>query len=68
MEFRTEDVADKPKMAEKHFRRYIKAAEFLKKLNYNKFKIEYSIIGKGFAKYQSEDAHVCRIIATKVLS
>jgi hypothetical protein len=68
LEFRTEDDADKLKMAEKHYRRYIKAAEFLKKLNENKFKIEYSIIGKGFAKYQSEDAHVCRIIAVKDLS
>lgn len=67
-EFRTEDDKDLLKIAEKHYRRYINIADFSNLLEQNQFEINYSISGKGFAKYKSEDAHVCRIIATKKLA
>jgi len=68
LEFRTKYDANLQKVADKHYRRYISVPDFSKKLNENGFQIEYSITGKGFAKYQSEDAHVCRIIAEKSIN
>jgi len=66
LEFRTEEDAHNPKLAQAHFRRFISTKRLQEKLE-SKFKlrINYQVQGYGLAVYGAEDAHVCRMILSK---
>jgi SAM-dependent methyltransferase len=64
LEFRTEEDSNNPKLAQAHFRRFINPGQLVSKLKDRfGFEILYQVQGYGMAKYATEDAHVCRIIA-----
>ncbi len=65
-EFRSKEDSDLKKHYGGHFRRYVDTDDF-KKLLINKFgfAIDYSITGKGMAKFQEEDPFVSRLIVRK---
>ena len=65
-EFRTEKDEGIKKVAPKHFRRFVNAENFCNNLSSAGFRIDYKIEGFGYAKYQDEDAHVCRVVASKI--
>ena len=65
LEFRTKEDEYNPKEAKAHFRRFISPAELQLKLETQfKLRIDYQVQGYGLAKYGSEDAHVCRMLAS----
>ena len=66
LEFRTEKDANLVKVAKEHYRRYVNTEAFIENLEAHGFKVDYTVQGFGYAKYKTEDAHVCRIIAQKV--
>ena len=66
LEFRTEKDANLFKVAKEHYRRYVNTEAFIDNLEAHGFKVDYTVQGFGYAKYKTEDAHVCRIIAQKV--
>ncbi|MGR3616303.1 MAG: class I SAM-dependent methyltransferase [Paracoccaceae bacterium] len=62
-EFRTDEDADADKvMGHDHFRRYQSLDAVLDELAGLGFTAQYSIQGRGYAKYKSEDATVARCI------
>lgn len=65
-EFRSKEDAVLKKHFGGHFRRYVDTDNF-KQLLFDKFgfNIDYSITGKGMAKFKEEDPFVSRIIARK---
>jgi tellurite methyltransferase len=65
-EFRSEEDSELKKHFSGHFRRFIETDNF-KKILTNKlnFAIDYSITGRGMAKFKEEDPMVSRIIARK---
>lgn len=67
-EFRSEEDCDTEKYFgnTNHFRRYVDSKQFIKNLQEKyKLDIDYSITGRGMAKYKGEDPVVTRIIAIK---
>jgi len=66
-EFRSKEDAELKKHYGGHFRRYVNTDTFKDQL-VNKFgySIDYSITGKGMAKFQEEDPFVSRLIARKI--
>lgn len=65
-EFRSIEDAELEKHFGGHFRRYIDTEEFNRKLSEEYgFCIDYTITGKGIAKYKKEDPIVSRVIARK---
>ena len=66
-EFRSKEDVNRQKHYPDHFRRYLDAAVFQRKLEDSwGFHIEYSVTGIGMAKYKEEDPVVTRIFARKV--
>ena len=66
-EFRVKEDASRQKHYPGHFRRYLDAAVFQRKLEDSwGFSLEYSVTGIGMAKYKEEDPVVARIFAKKV--
>lgn len=64
-EFRTKEDATLDKHFGGHYRRYVDADVFVKRLESLDFTINYQLLGQGMAKYKEEDPFVVRIIATK---
>ena len=66
-EFRNMEDVNRQKHYPNHFRRYLDATLFQRKLEDNcGLSLEYSITGVGMAKYKEEDPVVTRIFARKV--
>lgn len=66
-EFRSKEDAELTKHYGGHFRRYVDTDKFKQLLtNEFSFKIDYSITGKGMAKFKEEDPYVSRITARKL--
>lgn len=65
-EFRSKEDVNRKKHYPEHFRRYLDAAVFQRKLEDRwGFSLEYSVTGIGMAKYREEDPVVTRIFARK---
>jgi hypothetical protein len=65
-EFRSKEDSELIKHYGGHFRRYVNTDSFIQQLVQKfGFEIEYSITGKGMAKFKEEDAFVSRVIARK---
>jgi len=65
-EFRSKEDSELIKHYVGHFRRYIDTDSFSQQLVQELgFEIEYSITGKGMAKFKEEDPFVSRVIARK---
>lgn len=66
LEFRIEEDENNDKIFLKnHFRRYCNEKKIIQDLISVGYNIDYSVKGVGYAKYNAEDAIVCRIIAKK---
>ena len=65
LEFRTEQDANLVKVAKEHYRRYVNNEAFIANLEKHDYIVNYIVEGFGYAKYKTEDAHVCRIICQK---
>lgn len=65
-EFRSKEDADLEKHYGGHYRRYVDTDSFKKSLVMLGFEIDYSITGRGMAKFKEEDPYVSRIIAKKI--
>jgi len=62
-EFRTDkDKGQYKQMGNTHYRRFIRLEDFLRRCEAAGLQAEYSIEGKGFAKYGAEDAYVARAV------
>jgi SAM-dependent methyltransferase len=64
-EFRTPEDEALEKVADAHYRRFVNPDELSVAMKAKGFDTDYIIVGKGFAKYKSEDAHVARTMFTK---
>tara|TARA_R110002049_G_scaffold1609_1_gene12221 strand:+ start:597 stop:1250 length:654 start_codon:yes stop_codon:yes gene_type:complete len=65
-EFRSMEDAHQDKVFGSHYRRYVVVDDLIKTLeNKFDFKVTYSIVGQGMAKFHSEDPFVARIFAEK---
>lgn len=65
-EFRSKEDAELKKHYGGHFRRYVDTDSFNQQLTQKfGFEIDYSITGKGMAKFKEEDPFVSRVIARK---
>ncbi|MCI1001772.1 class I SAM-dependent methyltransferase [Ochrobactrum sp. C6C9] len=65
LEYRCSGDEENNKIFGNHYRRYIRHEDLCQYISENGFEILYEIIGKGLAKYKSEDALVGRCIAAK---
>lgn len=65
VEFRTDQDENRVKVESKHYRRYIRPAEFKKRLAERGYDILFEEEGLGLSIYGQEDPHLCRIIARK---
>jgi len=66
LEFRSTGDADTPKVFGNHYRRYVDTEQLLLQMtNDASFDIDYTITGRGMARYKEEDPVVTRIIATR---
>ena len=66
LEFRTWRDEMLRKATPDHYRRYVDPTSTIRALGHAGFEIRYFIEGFGFAKYRSDDAHVCRILASRI--
>jgi hypothetical protein len=65
-EFRSIEDSELEKHYGGHFRRYVNTNKFIHQLEQQfNYSIDYSITGRGMAKYMEEDPYVSRIIASK---
>lgn len=63
LEFRTKQDEGRVKVTANHYRRFIEPMALIKKIiAYGPWKVIYTAEGTGFAKYNEDDAHVCRIL------
>jgi len=65
LEFRTDHDKDGVRETATHYRRYIKMEELITAASQHGFRDVYSVEGRGFAKYKSDDAVVARVILEK---
>lgn len=66
LEFRTLADEGRSKVTGHHYRRYIDPKKLVFKLRREGgLQIDYWVEGVGFAKYKDDDAHVCRILASR---
>ncbi len=61
-EFRTHRDQPQEKITSPHYRRFINPVSFLERIGPIGFHVDYQVEGFGYAKYQSEDAHVARVM------
>ena len=60
-EYRCGDDEGEPKFFGEHYRRFVRPSQVSKAMQkIGSFSLGYEYIGRGVAKYRSEDAHVCR--------
>jgi SAM-dependent methyltransferase len=63
LEFRTKQDEGRAKVTASHYRRFIEPTVLIDKIIANGcWKVIYTAEGTGFAKYNEDDAHVCRIL------
>ncbi len=62
LEFRTDQDAERVKVTEEHYRRYVDLAQFERDLADFGLSVTYKTEGTGFAKYKDDDAHVARYV------
>lgn len=48
-----------------HYRRFIETDAFLERCKAVGYSIDYSVVGRGFAKFRDEDPEVCRVVLTR---
>ena len=65
IEYRVIEDKNKKKIFKNHFRNYLNPKQIEKFFIKYSFKLNYNIIGNGFAKYESEDPFVARQIFIK---
>ncbi len=65
LEFRTWRDEMLSKTTPDHYRRYVDPTTTIRSLTQAEFEIRYFVEGFGFAKYRTDDAHVCRILAAR---
>jgi SAM-dependent methyltransferase len=66
-EFRSLEDAQEDKVFDNHYRRYIVVKDLIDTLeNTHKFKVDYSVVGQGMAKFGDEDPFVARLISEKI--
>ena len=65
LEFRTWRDERLSKTTPDHYRRYVDPTATIRALTHAEFDIRYFVEGFGFAKYRTDDAHVCRILAAR---
>jgi tellurite methyltransferase len=63
-EFRTPEDAELPKVTPHHYRRPVDPDLLVDKLEGRGFKVTYRVEGRGMARWQDDDAHVCRLLAS----
>jgi SAM-dependent methyltransferase len=66
LEFRTMKDVTQHKVTGAHYRRFIDSLAFLERASAAGFKATYFVEGFGFAKYKTDDAHVARIVFSRV--
>jgi len=64
-EFRTPQD-DGPKMTPDHYRRPVDPDRLAVKLQTAGFSIDYLVTGRGMAKWGRDDAHVCRLLGSRL--
>lgn len=66
-EFRSKEDADLEKTFGGHYRRFVDTERFIDmQTRLHGFKVNYTLTGRGMAKYKSEDPFVSRVIFEKV--
>lgn len=65
LEFRSKEDAATPKVFGNHYRRYVDTVRLVDQLtDESNFDIDYTLTGRGMARYREEDPVVSRVIAT----
>jgi hypothetical protein len=66
VEFRTSQDAGRAKVTGAHYRRYVDASDLVQSVaDRHAAQVLYFTEGTGFAKYKSDDAHVCRLVLAR---
>ena len=66
LEFRTIEDELLSKYTDCHYRRYVDPARLIKKFNDLDYSTDYHVQGVGFAKYKVDDAHVARLVFSRI--
>ncbi len=65
VEFRSAEDKDRTKVTAAHYRRYVDVQSLVDTVTHRYgARLDYLAQGTGFAKYKSDDAHVCRLVFT----
>jgi hypothetical protein len=65
LEYRVLKDKNSKKIFKKHFRNYLNPKEIAKFFIMHSFKLDYDVVGQGFAKYGPEDPFIARQIFIK---